>query len=219
MKGKPPRYSTVFWDWNGTLLNDLDHCIAVRNRVFPRYGLPCIESVRQYHDQFTFPVRLYYERAGVTEETFVEVANAWMEEYMRGCHAIPLHTGARVALEQLAGAGVKQVVLSASDQAILREQLAQYELESYFADVLGLSHIYATGKQSIGQAYLRAANLPLHQCILLGDTLHDAQTADAMGVDCLLIAQGHQSRQSLVSAGKPVVNCLAEAVNLVLDCM
>ena len=86
----------VLWDWNGTLLDDLWYAIGVRNRVFPTFGLPTIDSLEAYYRQFTFPVRLYYERAGVTDANFVQVANAWMDEYVRGCKEIPLHEDATV---------------------------------------------------------------------------------------------------------------------------
>lgn len=206
-----PLYQTVFWDWNGTLLDDRDYAIGVRNRVFPRFGLPRIESVAQYHEQFTFPVRLYYEWAGVTEESFEAVAAAWMAEYVRGAAEIPLHTDALSALNAFHAAGLSQVVLSASDIGILSCQLAQYGLEGRFSAVLGLGHIYATSKQAIGQAYLERSGLSPRQCVLLGDTLHDAEVAGAMGVDCILIARGHQSERTLREAGVPVAGSLEEA--------
>ena len=49
-----PRVRLVLWDWNGTLLDDLAYAIGVRNRTFPAFGLPRIESVAEYHRQFTF---------------------------------------------------------------------------------------------------------------------------------------------------------------------
>ena len=49
----------ILWDWNGTLLDDLQYAISVRNRTFPAFGLPTIDSLEEYYRQFTFPVRLY----------------------------------------------------------------------------------------------------------------------------------------------------------------
>ncbi len=211
-----PRYSLLFWDWNGTLLNDRDYAIQVRNRVFPRFGLPAIDSLEAYYAQFTFPVKLYYERAGVTEENFVSVANAWMAEYVRGAEAIPLQSGACLALETMKAAGLRQVVLSASDLSILQQQLDFYHIRAYFSEVLGLNHIYATSKQAIGQAYLQTCGVPPAACVLLGDTLHDAEVAQEMGIDCILVAQGHQSAQTLLTSGMPVYPNLEEAVTAVL---
>ena len=59
----------VLWDWNGTLLDDLEYSIQVRNNIFPAFHLPTLSGVEEYHRQFTFPVRLYYQRAGVTVTT------------------------------------------------------------------------------------------------------------------------------------------------------
>jgi phosphoglycolate phosphatase len=210
------RYRFVFWDWNGTLLDDRDYAIRVRNRVFPRFGLPTVDSLEEYHRQFTFPVRLYYEQAGVTPENFVEVAHAWMDEYMRGCGEIPLQKEAREALEAFTRAGIPQAILSASQVDILEQQLDQYGIRDRFQEVLGLEHIYATSKEDLGKACLKRLSIPPESCVLLGDTLHDAQVAKEMRVDCILVCQGHQSRERLCQAGFCVCGSLGEAVNRVL---
>jgi len=207
----------IFWDWNGTLLDDRDYAIGVRNRVFPRFGLPCVQNLEEYYSQFTFPIRVYYERAGVTEENFVAVANAWMEEYVRGAETIPLHTDANTALRAFQEAGLSQVVLSASDKKILIDQLTQYQLTNFFTDVLGLDHIYATSKQSIGEAYLKASGIEPSACVLLGDSLHDAEVAKEIGTQCILISRGHQSRETLKTAGVPVCADLMDAVRLLSE--
>ncbi len=211
-----PFYQQVFWDWNGTLLDDRDYAIGVRNRVFPRFGLPTIDCLEEYYRQFTFPVRVYYERAGVTQENFTDVANAWMDEYMRCCDQIPLHGDALPVLRAFQGAGLRQVILSASQVDILEKQLSHYGVRDYFADVLGLTHIYATSKAAMGREYLERQGLPREACVLLGDSLHDAQVAEEMGIACILVSQGHQSKETLRTAGVPVCDCLAEAARLVL---
>ena len=48
------------------------------------------------------------------------------------------------------------------------------------------------------------------EVLLIGDTLHDAEVADAIGVDCVLVAHGYQSRQRLVQSGRPVIDSLSE---------
>lgn len=213
---QPTPPALILWDWNGTLLDDVAYAIGVRNRVFPSFGLPCIESLAHYHAQFTFPVKLYYTRAGVTEENFVAVAQAWMAEYVRGCESVPLFGDALPALEAFAQAGCVQAVLSASQVDTLRMQLSQAGVLRYFDEVLGLSHIYATSKAEIGRAYLARCHVAPSVCVMLGDTLHDAEVAQALGCRCVLIARGHQSREALQSAGCPVCASLAEAVALLL---
>ena len=207
----------ILWDWNGTLLDDLQYAIGVRNRTFPAFGLPTIDSLEEYYRQFTFPVRLYYERAGVTDENFVQVAHAWMDEYVRGSREIPLHGDAADMVRAFRAAGLRQVVLSASQLDILRQQLSYYPaLDGAFDEVLGLSDIYARSKEAIGTAYLERCGMDARQSVMLGDTLHDADVAKAMGTQCILIARGHQSREILEGAGVPVCASLAEAAQLIL---
>ncbi|MBE5800699.1 MAG: HAD family hydrolase [Clostridiales bacterium] len=207
----------VLWDWNGTLLDDLWYAIGVRNRTFPAFGLPTIDSLERYYQEFTFPVKLYYERAGVTDENFTKVAHAWMDEYVRGCREIPLHADAVETVRRLQTAGLRQVVLSASKMDILTAQLSYYpELEGQFDRILALSDIYARSKEAIGCAYLRECGVPARETVMIGDTLHDADVARAMGTQCILVARGHQSRETLETAGAKVVESLAEAAGLIL---
>ena len=201
----------VLWDWNGTLLDDLTYAIGVRNRTFPAFGLPRIGSVAEYHRQFTFPVRRYYERAGVTDETFVAVAHAWMAEYVRGFDTVPLHGDAVETLARFAAAGVRQAVLSATRRDMLESQIARFPIRAYFTDVLGLSDIYARSKEAVGLDYLARCGVPAASTLMIGDTLHDAEVARAMGTECVLVARGHQSRETLLTAGVPVMDTLLEA--------
>ena len=192
----------VLWDWNGTLLDDLEYSIQVRNAIFPAFHLPLLESVEEYHRQFTFPVRLYYERAGVTDEIFDDVAHAWMAEYERRMDTIPLHGDAVETVERFRRAGLGQTVLSASEQTLLRRQLALYGLEGRFDAILGRGDISQGSKEAT---------------VMIGDSLHDAEVARALGARCMLVARGHQSRETLLQAGVPVVASLRIAADWVLE--
>ncbi len=206
----------ILWDWNGTLLDDVRYAIGVRNRVFPRFGLPVLDSLEAYHAQFTFPVKDYYYRAGVTDETFTEVAHAWMDEYVRGSAGVPLFDDALAALDRFHAAGCAQAVLSASKRDMLADQLGNAGILARFDAVLGLDHIYATSKEAIGREYLAQSGFAARQAVMIGDTLHDAEVAQALGCGCVLVERGHQSRDMLLTAGFPVTDTLTGAAALLL---
>ena len=206
----------ILWDWNGTLLDELEYAVQVRNRTFPAFGLPGLRSVEEYQAQFTFPVRLYYERAGVTEESFDAVAHAWMDEYVRGCAAVPLHPDALETLARFRGAGLRQAILSASPLEVLKKQLERYPLEGCFDSVLGLTDIYARSKEAVGRAYLDGCGVAPEATVMIGDTLHDAEVARALGIGCILVARGHQGKKTLLTAGVDVVESLTEAADRIM---
>ena len=206
----------ILWDWNGTLLDDLQYGMDVRNRIFPAFNLPTIDSIEAYHAQFTFPIRLYYEHAGVTDDIFVPIAHAWMDEYVRGFSTVPLHADARETLERFAASGLTQTVLSASKLDLLTEQIAQFDIQHHFAAILGLGDIYAGSKEEIGRKYLQSCPILPEETLMIGDTLHDAEVAAAIGAKCILVARGHQSRETLLTAGVPVVDTLKAVADLIL---
>ena len=206
----------VLWDWNGTLLDDMQYAMNVRNATFPPLGLLPAKCAEEYREQFTFPIREYYRRCGVTDERFVEVAHIWMKAYLDGMHRLSLFPDARQALRRLADAGLRQTVLSASRLETLRYQLFLAGVLHRFDAVLGLGDIYAASKTEIGKRYLRQSGYQPEECVMLGDTLHDAEVARELGCRCVLIARGHQNRPTLASSGVPVCDTLTEATELLL---
>jgi phosphoglycolate phosphatase len=110
------------------------------------------------------------------------------------------------------------VILSASKETLLLEQLAQYpELDGCFDRVMGLTDIYAVSKVQRGVDFLREAGIPSDEAVFLGDTLHDAEVARAMGCQCLLIAGGHQKEETLRASGATVLPTLREAGDWIME--
>lgn len=56
-------------------------------------------------------------------------------------------------------------------------------------------------------------NLSPSSVTLLGDTLHDAEVAEELGSSCILIANGHQSKQRLVESGHLVIDNLKKLLD------
>ena len=85
-----------------------------------------------------------------------------------------------------------------------------FGIRRYVDPILGLDDHYAESKLELGKAWLDSAGVDPDTVLLIGDTLHDHEVADALGVGCLLVAHGHQSEEQLARAGVPVVWDLGE---------
>ncbi|MBQ8536210.1 MAG: HAD hydrolase-like protein, partial [Clostridia bacterium] len=171
-----------------------------------------------YRAIFDFPVREYYRRAGVGDNIFDEVANAWALGYVENFEGCPLRADALPTVRRFHGAGLNQVIISASKQTHLKEQVSHFpQLAAYLDRLMGLEHIYATSKVHLAQDYLKEMALAPHEVILLGDTRHDHEVAQAIGCDCLLIMGGHQPRNVLAATGRPVMASLAQAADWILN--
>lgn len=210
-------WTYVLWDWNGTLLDDVQTAVDVNNDIFPGFGIQPLKDVEAYHRVFCFPVREYYRALGVTDDMFDDVANAWMRGYMERSKTCCLMPHAIEALEAFHQAGLGQAILSASKKEYLHMQLAKYPIGQYFQAALGLNHIYATSKVDLAKGFLKDHGVDPKKAIFLGDTLHDAEVAQAIGCDCLLIEGGHQARSTLLKAGVPVFENLKKAKDYILQ--
>lgn len=212
------RPELILWDWNGTLLDDVQLCVDALNRLLARYGYPQRYDRDQYRAIFGFPVQEYYARAGFdfSRHSFDELAVSFMEDYIPASARCPLMEGARDALDAFANAGLRQVILSASPVPTLEQQAAQRDVTRYFDRLLGLGDIYAKSKVDLGLRYLQETGFDPARAVMIGDSTHDFEVARALGVGCVLQSGGHQPSEVLRETGAPVVPGLREAVQLIL---
>ena len=209
----------VLWDWNGTLLDDVDLCVDALNRLLAGFGYPQRYDHERYRAIFGFPIEEYYVRAGFdfTKHSFAELAEKYMEDYVPASAACPLADGAIDALEAFKAAGLRQVILSASNLDTLRCQTDERGVTGYFDRLLGLGDIYAKSKVEIGLAYLKENGFDPARAVMIGDSVHDYEVAQALGVRCVLQSGGHQPPEKLRETGAPVVKGLREAAALILE--
>ena len=80
--------------------------------------------------------------------------------------------------------------------------------KEYFDELLGIDNIYAGSKVDIALNWIKDKDPA--KCIMIGDTLHDLDVAKAMGVDCVLVAKGHQAKEILTENWDKVVDDIRE---------
>ena len=190
-------YTHIIWDFNGTLYDDVDVCLTCARRLMAAHGLKPIETVDEYRALFGFPIIDYYVRMGFdfSKTPYSELAVEWVAYYNEESRKAHLAPAAKDALEGFRVRGLSQLILSATEKSMLQRQVRELGILSYFDGLLGLSNIHAYSKAEIGKAWKDAHRDA--KALLIGDTDHDAEVARKMGIDCILVASGHQSRAQL----------------------
>ena len=201
---KKNAYTHIIWDFNGTIYDDVDACIKSANRLLGAHELPLVTSVEQYRSLFGFPIQDYYTRMGFDFDKvpYAVLAPEWMDYYFEYSADSTVYPDIPDVMDALHGMGVEQWILSATEVNMLRGQLESLGILSRFDGILGLDNIHAHSKKEIGVAWKNAN--PDVRALMIGDTDHDAEVAAAMGIDCVLVAAGHQSRERLEKC-----NCIA----------
>ena len=73
----------IFWDWNGTLMDDAVYTLGCLNWVLEQYGYPQRYDLTAYRDVFGFPIEDYYRKAGFdfARHPYPILAQSFMDHY------------------------------------------------------------------------------------------------------------------------------------------
>ena len=210
------KYSHIIWDWNGTLFNDVAWCINVINMMLAKRGIKTLRDVSDYHNVFCFPIIRYYENVGfnLNHEKFEDLAKEYIQLYHSDKSGnCGLYNNTETIINSIYKSGIKQIILSASEIDNLLSQIGEFNIASYFDEILGLSDIYAKSKVDVGLDYI--SQNKVRNAVLIGDTKHDYEVAKSLGIDCILIPNGHQSRDVLMSCDVPVLSDISDVFDYI----
>ncbi|MFB6620047.1 HAD family hydrolase [Streptomyces sp. NPDC085524] len=207
----------IVWDWNGTLLHDIDAVITATNASFAELGFAPI-TLETYRDLYVVPVPKFYERLMgrlPTDEEWVVMDDTFHRHYWAAAADSGLAEGARELLQDWDRAGLTQSLLSLAPHEKLVPLVREFGIEGHFLRVdgrTGPSHTSKAGHLVRHMAALDGTGVAPGRTVLIGDAVDDALAAAHVGARAVLYTGGSHSRASLESAGVPVVDSLAEAV-------
>ncbi len=207
----------IIWDFNGTLIDDLDLVVTTVNTQMAKRHLPALDT-EAYREVFGFPVEDYYRRIGVTfeNETMAQLSADFFADYAPALKDCPLHRGVVDVLKRLQNCGLQQYVLSAMEQSMLRSMISHFGIASFFDGVYGLAHQEGDSKISRAQELQRDHKIDSASTVFVGDTIHDAEVAAALGIPVILVSTGHQSKSRLLETGHPVYESHHELLKAIL---
>lgn len=195
---------TVLWDWNGTLLDDVDAAVSGMNDLLSRYGKP-LTSRQEYREMIDIPVINYYRKLFDFEQTpFAELASGFMEGYDRYIRSADLMRGARETLKFLHESGVRQIIVSSFHEDTLHGYLRRFGIEDYFEAVSGAGNYISEGKIERARALFEKLGICPERTLSVGDMVHDYELSQELGTQCILIPNGQRSEEKLRMTGAQI---------------
>ncbi|MBE6890535.1 MAG: HAD family hydrolase [Ruminococcaceae bacterium] len=207
-------HSHILWDFNGTILNDVEVGFESANILLTRHGLNELKSIEEYRKIFCFPIIDYYRKLGFdfNKNPYSELAVEWVSIYNENVYKAKLYDGIIRLLNEINKSKSPQLILSATELKMLKGQLKSLGISEYFDMVLGTGDIYAYSKEEIA---INWANIVKPKnALLIGDTTHDKTVADAAGFNCILVANGHEDKQRLIETNATVVDSVNDIIHL-----
>ncbi|MGY0004496.1 HAD family hydrolase [Micromonospora sp. I033] len=204
----------LVWDWNGTLLDDLDLVVQATNVAFASAGGPVV-TADEHRVRFRRPIADYYaEMLGraIDDEAFGRLDRVFHEAYRVGLTSCALAADATAAIAAWPGS---QSLLSMWFHDELVPTVHTYGLTPHFSRVDGLRAAVGGGpKAEWLEKHLAELGLDGRHVVLIGDSLDDADAALSVGARCVLYTGGLSDPARLRTAGHPVADTLTEAVAL-----
>lgn len=209
------KYTHIIWDWNGTLLNDISASLASVNDMLALRGKPPMD-IDFYKECIGVPIIKFYEKAfDMEKEDYSVIIKQYNEGYLRHLCDCSLSSGAVEMLELFKEQGIKQAIVSSSNNEQVCRNVKKYGIFDYFDAVLGASDFYAGSKIERAAAYI--GNNKNSKVLVIGDIEHDAEMASQLGADCVLLSSGHENRERLYGAKATVIDTLYELKSIVIE--
>ena len=203
------QYQHIIWDWNGTLLNDAWLFVDVMNSILQKRKMKPL-TLEKYRNIFGFPVKEYYIKLGfdLEKESFEVCGLEFINEYEKRRYEAELYPEVTTLLPQLQNIGITHSILSAQHQILLDDLVQYYNIQHHFIQLIGLDNHYAHSKTENGINLIKKLHLEPDKILLVGDTDHDYEVAQAMGIDCFILSQGHHSYSRLLKISARVFHDL-----------
>ncbi|MFI5807822.1 HAD family hydrolase [Streptomyces sp. NPDC051561] len=207
----------LVWDWNGTLLDDIEAVVGASNAAFAEVGLEPITAER-YREMYCIPIPRFYERMMgrlPTAEEWLVMDDAFHRHYVELRAACGLTEGVEELLTGWGAGGRSQSLLSMYGHDELVPVVRSYGIERHFVRVDG--RVGPSGGTKAEHMVRHLAGLDgvePGRVVVIGDAVDDALAARHVGAGAVLYTGGSHSREALRAVGVPVVDSLGEAVRV-----
>ncbi len=204
----------VVWDWNGTLLDDLDQVVAAVNATLRELGESQI-SIATYGAHYQRPVRRFYEslfERPVRDDEWRLIDELFHDAYRSQLPNVTLAPDATDALEAVDAAGHTQSLLSMLLHDDLVNMASMFGVDRFMRRVDGLRGARGVQKQASLESHIEALGLSKREVVIIGDALDDIAAALAAGTHCVMYDRGTFPREQIRRAGVPTASSLMGAL-------
>lgn len=198
------RYGTIIFDMDGTLLNTLDDLAASVNYAMDRLGFPRrrTDEVMRFVGNGVHTLIRRAAPDGITEEEYWAAYDAFEKHYAaHNRDKTAPYPGVRELLGELKRRGCKLAIVSNKiDFAVqaLREEFFDGLVDAAVGDSEDTEN-----KPAPDMVYKAARLLgsELSDCVYIGDTNVDLDTAKNAGIPCIAVSWGFRTRAELEGYG------------------
>ncbi len=213
------RYGGVIFDLDGTLLDTLEDLTDSMNDILEQYGLArkSLEEMAAYLGNGSAAYLKQAAGEALEPTQFAECLAQYQAHY-QVCmqrHTKPF-LGICEMLQDLKQQGIRTAVVSNKFDAAVKTLC-----EQFFGDGLDVMLGEGNGLRpkpagDMLQAAAQQMQIPLSECVYVGDTEVDLATAKAAEMDCICVTWGFRTKEQLLQCGAETIVETVEALRQAL---
>ena len=211
------KYHHIFWDFNGTVIDDVRNALDCVNDLLDRKGRSHI-TLQDYYNYVETPIIGFYRHILPPEElNFEEISKDYHRDYAKRIDETGLAKGAYELMHSLKNMGAHQYIVTANIQSEAEELLEKFGIYDCIDCIIGAQNTLAESKTERAKTLFESLDIDRNDAVFIGDTLHDLETANALGIDCVLVSYGHQGRKLLDEHNAFVADSMKEIEEIIND--
>jgi len=206
------RFSTVLFDWDGTLADTWKLRVAFLAHLIERFGLP-VPDVEELRRNFRADYREHYAASGLSERQRQQTNMIW-NAYKVGREQYSLFPGVMETIGTLSMRGVKLGVVSNGARVEVIQDTERFGIRRYLGCIVTLDDVpeFKPSPEGILHA-IRLLGSSEKNTLYVGDMIEDVRAGKSAGVATAAVTSGMHFRDMLENE-KP--NYLFGSVNELL---
>ena len=199
----------IIWDYNGTVVDDVDTAVAAVNAMLKKRGLPPTNK-ETYKDTLVMPLEKYYSTVGILNADIPSLSVEFREESENNSHLSKIFEGVFEVVSFAKNKGITNILMSSLYCKYLELEVEKYGIRKYFDFIMGMKDTSVGSKYNMAYEYISKNSINPENVLFIGDLISDAQTAKKIGGKCILIPNGHNSKKRCENEGVTVCENLFE---------
>ena len=188
------KFKLALFDWNGTLLDDLDIVYGSVVEIFRRYGLPA-PTLEQYRNEIEADFMKFYYEHGMHQHVTGNDLNAIRKQFLLSHPAQPkLRPDALKLFALCQELKIPMGIVSASKMDLLMAQLKQFEILNFFDDIQGS----AFDKEKALVGVLDQFGVPAEEVFYLDDSVDGLTAAKNLGITTIGVTNGYYTKERIM---------------------
>lgn len=193
-------YQAVIFDLDGTLADTAPGILNSHRHTIHTHSLPM-------HDESILDNviggaldEIYADKFHVAQEDLKTCLTTYRNYYAtQGIYQAQIYDGMYVLLQMLHGSGIKLGVATLKREDFACEILSRFRVTPFFDCIRGVDKDDTLKKKDLIEMCVQQFALPKERCVMIGDSLSDANGANLANVDFIGVGYGYgfTSRSSI----------------------